>query len=87
LIVPFNYYLKPKKEKKIMHLPKQAMPVQRVLTSAPKSSGNSGVDPSITQKDIMDFLDGVRLGQDIVNEVLLKPIPNILKSIGPFFGL
>jgi hypothetical protein len=70
-----------------MHVPKQAMPVQRVLNSAPKSSGNSGVDPSITQKDIMDFLDGVRLGQDIVNEVLLKPIPNILKSLGPFFGL
>jgi hypothetical protein len=70
-----------------MHVPKQARPVQRMLTSAPKSSGNSGVDPSISQKDIMDFLDGVRLGQDIVNEVLLKPIPNILKSIGPFFGL
>jgi hypothetical protein len=70
-----------------MHLPKQAMPVQRMLTSAPKSSGNSGVDPSLTRQDIMDFLDGVQLGQDIVNEVLLKPIPNILKSIGPFFGL
>ncbi|NJK70263.1 MAG: hypothetical protein HC786_19025 [Richelia sp. CSU_2_1] len=69
-----------------MHVPKQAMPVQRVLNSTSKSIGNSGVDPSLTRQDIMDFLDGVQLGQQIVNDVLLKPIPNILKSLGPLFS-